>query len=97
MTDEQNRMLIEIEQRTKSNTHRIDKLEQSTECLHKIATSVEGMAIKLGYVGDTVDRLNGKVEELESKPARRYEQLVTNAIWAIIAAVITYALTHVGL
>lgn len=97
MTDEQNRLLIEADQRSKSNTHRIDRLEETTESINRIATSVEAIAIKQDYIGHKVDKLDGKVETLESKPGKRYEQLVTNAIWAVIAAVITYILSHSGL
>ena len=38
--------LAETEQRARSNTRRIDKLEQSTDALTRLATSVEVMATK---------------------------------------------------
>ena len=97
MTEEQNRMLIEADQRSKSNTHRIDKLEETTDSINKIATSMESIAIRQEHIGKQVDKLDTKVETLESKPGKRYEQLITNAMWAIVAAVVTYVLSHVGL
>ena len=36
--------LTAVEERSKSNTHRIDKLEESTEAINRIATSVEVIA-----------------------------------------------------
>ena len=37
MTDEQLKTLVECEQRSKSNTHRLDKLEEQWEVLNKLA------------------------------------------------------------
>ena len=89
--------LTETESRSKSNTKRLDKLEETTENINRIANSIEAIAIKQEHIGKQVDKLDGKVEAMESKPAKRYETLVTNAIWALIAAVITYVLSHIGL
>ena len=36
--------LAETEARSKSNTHRLDHLEKSTEAINRLATSVEVMA-----------------------------------------------------
>ena len=38
--------IVEIDQRSKSNTHRIDDLEADNKALHQLATSVEVLATK---------------------------------------------------
>lgn len=101
---EHEKRLTAVEERSKSNSHRIDELEDTSKSINRLATSMEVMAEKQGQMVDTVDRLDGKVEKLggkvetmESKPGKRWEGLVDKAIWAFAAAVIAYILAHLGL
>ena len=57
MTEAERIMLIETEQRSKANSHRIDtlvknleKMNEENKAIYKIATSVEVMAEKLGSI-----------------------------------------------
>lgn len=94
---EHERRLTQVEQRSKSNTHRLEKLEESTEAISRLATSMEVMASKQEQVAETVEKLDGKVTALEEKPAKRVDGLVDKMIWAICAAVITFILARIGL
>ena len=47
MNEDQIRILTECDQRSKSNTHRIDKLEETTDAVYKLATSVEVMGTNI--------------------------------------------------
>ena len=94
---EHERRLTQVEQRAKSNTHRLEKLEESTEAISRLATSMEVMASKQEQVADTVDKLDSKVTALEAKPIKRVDSLVDKVIWAICAAVITFVLARMGL
>ena len=94
---EHERRLTEVEQRSKSNTHRLEKLEESTEAINRLATSMEVMVNKQEQVAETVDKLDGKVTALEQKPAKRADALVDKIIWAVCAGVITYLLAQLGL
>lgn len=95
--EEQAVKLAEVDQRARSNTRRIDKLEQSTDALTRLATSVEVMATKQDTMADTLDRLDGKVETLEGKPAKRWDGIVDKVIWAVLAAVLGFLLARFGL
>ena len=94
---EHERRLTQVEQRSKSNTHRLEKLEESTEAINRLATSMEVMVSKQEQVAETVDKLDGKVTALEQKPAKRVDGLVDKIIWAVCAAVITFILARLGL
>ena len=94
---EHERRLTQVEQRSKSNTHRLEKLEESTEAISRLATSMEVMASKQEQVADTVEKLDGKVTALEEKPTKRMDGLVDKIIWAICAAVIAFMLAQIGL
>lgn len=94
---EHERRLAAVEQRAKSNTHRLDKLEESTQILNRLATSMEVMAQRQEQVADTVDKLDCKVTALENKPAKRWEALADKALWSVCAAVIGFILAKLGL
>lgn len=89
--------LTEVEERAKSNQHRIEKLETSTEVLTRLATSMEVMAEKQERVADAVDELDGKVTALEAKPAKRWDELVSKLALVAATAVATWLLSKVGL
>ena len=94
---EHERRLAAVEQRAKSNTHRLDKLEESTQILNRLATSMEVMAQRQEQVADTVDKLDCKVTAMENKPAKRWEALADKALWSVCAAVIGFILAKLGL
>jgi len=97
VNDEQIKMLVEADQRSKSNTHRLDKLEEQWEVLNKLAVSVEKMGINLATMDKTIQKLDAKVEEQEQKPGRRWEALVEKVIFLFVGAVAAYVFSHMGL
>lgn len=97
MNDEQLKTLVECEQRSKSNTHRLDKLEQQWEVLNKLAVSVEKMGINLATMDKTIQKLDAKVEEQEAKPGKRWEALVEKVVFLFVGAVAAYVFAHIGL
>ncbi len=97
MNEEQIRILAECEQRSKSNTHRLDKLEASTEALNKLAVSVEVMGTNLQNMDKTLQKLDKKVEEQEAKPGKRWEDLVKTVIGIVVGALLALAFTHMGI
>lgn len=94
---EHERRLTEVEERAKSNSHRLDKLEESTEAINRLATSMEVMAERQEQVADTVGKLDSKVTALEEKPAKKWDGLVDKIVWAIAAALIGFVLAQLGL
>lgn len=89
--------LTAVEDRAKSNQHRIEKLETSTEALNRMASSMEVMAERQERVADAVDELDGKVTALEAKPAKRWDELVSKLVLVVATAVMTWLLSRVGL
>lgn len=97
MNEEQIRTLTECDQRSKSNTHRLDKLEQNYEALNRLTVSVETMGVKLGNLDKTMQKLDARMEEQEAKPGKRWDGLVTTLIGVIVGAVMAVVFTHIGL
>ena len=94
---EHERRLTEVEERCKSNSHRLENVEKSTEAINRLATSMEVMAERQKQVVDTVGELDSKVTALEEKPAKRWDALVDKIVWAVAAALIGFVLAQVGL
>lgn len=94
---EHERRLTEVEERSKSNSHRLDKLEESTEAINRLATSMEIMAERQEQTVETIDKLDRKVTALEEKPARRWDGMVDKIVWAVAAAFVGFILAQLGL
>lgn len=89
--------LTEVENRAKSNSHRLDKLEESTEAINRLASSVEVMAVKLDTMNGSVTKLTTDVETLKAEPGKRWKFVIEKAIYFVVAAVVGYFLAQVGL
>ena len=85
--------LTEIDQRSKSNTHRLDKLEENTAVLNRLATAVEVMATKQDTMGESVDRLETKMDSLEAKPGKRWEGLIDKILLVLAGAFVAWLAT----
>lgn len=68
MTEQEQVILIETEQRSKANTHRLNSIDNEIKeikndqkAIYKIATSVEVIAQRVSNIEDKVDDTNNKV------------------------------------
>ena len=103
MTDVENR-LTSLEQRCKSNGHRLEHLEKQQEAIHSLAASIQVMASEqkhqteaINTVREDVSRLDSKVDALEMKPGKRWEGLVDKLIWGVAGAVLAFLLARMGI
>lgn len=85
--------LVEIDQRSKSNTHRLEAVEKNQEALNSIATSVAVMAEQQKNISKKVDDIDNKVGSIESKPAKRWDSMVDKLIAALIGAFLAWLVT----
>lgn len=96
--------LTAVEERAKSNTHRLDKLEESNAVLNRLATSMEVMAERQQHCNESVDTLDskvstldGKVTALEQKPAKRWNGMIDKGIGAAVGIAVAYLLKQLGI
>lgn len=88
--EEMTERLVEVEQRSKSNTHRLDAVEKNQEALNSIATSVAVMAEQQKNISEKVDTIDDKVSTLEGKPGKRWESLVDKLLFSVAGAVLAW-------
>ena len=103
-SEEMSVKFAELDHRAKSNTRRIEKLETQTDAIHSLATSVEilvheqqNQTAAMADLKSDVAKLDSKVDVLEKKPAKKWENLKEKIVWAVVAAVITFLLSRIGL
>ncbi len=81
--------LTEVEQRSKSNTKRLDKLEQIQNELKAISITLLKVGDKVEYLGNSVDTLNKKVAETEEQPKKTLGTIKAAIITAICSGLIS--------
>lgn len=80
--------IAEVDQRCRSNTHRIDELEQRQDNLDKLATTMSVMANEQDHIKSDVVVIKNDVKKLTDKPGLLWDKLV----WLIISGVAGYLL-----
>lgn len=105
MTNEElTRKVFELDERATRHTeqlktlfNQLGELRGITDGVHKLAKSVEILAVEQKSTSGRLDKISDELEEIRDKPAKRWESVVTVAVTAIVTALITFALTRVGL
>jgi hypothetical protein len=86
------RTLTETESRSKSNTKRLDKVEERQDALDRLITTVEVLATREENVEKDVKEIKSDVKSLTSKPGKRWEGLVDKALAAIVGGFVAWIL-----
>lgn len=88
--------LTEVEQRSKSNTHRLDKVEERQGNLDALVTSVATLATEQEHIKEDVTEIKCDVKTLTTKSAKRWDELVEKVIWTLVAAAIGFFIAKLG-
>lgn len=89
--------LTVVEDRSMSNTHRLNDLEKRQDDLDELVGTVKVLAVREENVENDVKEIKNDVKTLTSKPGQRWENLVSQIITIIIAAVAGFILAKFGL
>ena len=89
--------LTEVEERSKSNQHRIESLEKRQNNLEELTVTVKGLVIKEENIENTVKEIKTDVKNLSDKPAKRWDGVVDKAISAVVGGLIAYVFFKLGL
>ena len=86
--------LTDVENRAKSNTHRLDKLEPIVDEIHTMSNTMVQLVQEVKHTNETVnnldakvDRMDSRVDDMEKAPAEDAKKYRTTAITAIISTV----------
>ena len=94
---EHERRLTEVEERSKSNTHRLDEVEKRQDTLDELVGTVKVLATCEEVVESDVKEIKSDVKNLTLKPAKRWDSLVEKIITMVAAAIVGFLLAKIGL
>lgn len=86
--------LTRVEDRAKSNTHRLDKLEPIVSEIHTMSNTMVQLVQEVKHTNDSVcvldekiDRMDSRVDVMERAPADDAKKYKSTAITAIISTI----------
>ena len=89
--------LIETEQRSKSNTKRLDNVEEKVEDIHNLTLAVKEIATEVKMMREDLNKIDNRVVVLEEKPSKKMDLIWGYIVSAIIGGLIGYILLKLGL
>lgn len=89
--------LTAVEDRSKSNQHRLDLMEKRQDDLEELTTTVKVLAVREENVENTVKKIDNKLETLTSKPGQRWEKIVETIITVAVSAFVGFLLAKFGI
>lgn len=91
------RRLAEVEQRSKSNTHRIDELAKEQKALNELATSVAMMTQEQKDIREDISEVKKDVKTLTNLPAKRWNDVIEKIVWLVLGGAVAALLAQAGL
>ena len=84
--------VVEIDQRSKSNTHRLDKVEERQDNLDKLVSSVSALANEQEHIKEDVTEIKTDVKRLTELPGKRWDSIVGAIITGVVSFIVAWVL-----
>ena len=89
--------LTVVENRSKSNQHRIEEIEKRQDNLDDLVSTVKVLADREERVEGDVKEIKSDVKALNEKPAKKWDGLVDKIILTIAATLIGFLFSKIGM
>lgn len=76
--------LAEVDQRSRSNTHRIETLEERQDNQDNMLRSISALANEQEHIKTDVREIKADVKDMKERPGNRWESIVEKTIWLVI-------------
>lgn len=93
----ENEKLIRIEENNKNTIKRLDSLERKIEDVCKITISIKELTMEIKQMREDVNKMESRVEILEEKPRKRWDNMVNQIITMVIAGIMGFLLSRFGI
>lgn len=87
--------LTEVEERSKSNTHRLEELEKRQDNLDDLVSTVKLLVDREERVEDDVREIKNDVKSLKEKPVELWDSLVKIFVTALVSGIVGYFLGQI--
>ncbi|RGX56015.1 hypothetical protein DWV16_06615 [Anaerotruncus sp. AF02-27] len=78
--------LAEVDQRGKSNSHRIDDLEKRADTLQELTTSVKLLAANMERMASEQMKQGDRLTALEKQPGERWNSMTRTIFTTVVSA-----------
>lgn len=93
MDKNETKWITEIEQRSKSNSKRLDDIENDVDELKKTYAIMEKMDLRVSNIEESVGTINNKLDSQNEKKGMKWDKLIDYLFYAILA----YCLYKLGI
>lgn len=80
--------LAHLEEREKSNTHRIDKLEEEVSEIKDLTIAVKEIATETKHMREEQNNMSKRLSTIEEKPAKNWDKIITTIVGTIVGALV---------
>lgn len=94
---EHEKRLTETEQRSKSNTRRLDTVEKWQADFGELIGTVKVLADREERVEKDVGEIKETVQEIKDKPGKRWDGVVDKIIFTAVGIIVTYLFMKIGM
>lgn len=84
--------LTELEQRSKSNTHRLEEHDEEIKTLRDLFSTIKELATEVKYMREDLNETVTRLNKLESKSGDKWEKFK----WLIVAGTVTIILGYIA-
>ncbi len=91
------RRLCVVEDRSKSNSHRLKTVEDKQDAMAELVQSVAAMAQKQVDMDADLKEIKADVKYISQKPAKRWDSIVDKALLTAVGALVAYIAVQLGL
>ena len=92
--------LTEVEQRAKSNQHRLEELEPVVKEIHTMSNTMIQLVEEVKHTNETVasldrkvDKMDSRVDEMENVPGKEWSNTKRALVSAVIGGIVTFLIT----
>lgn len=92
--------LTEVEQRAKSNSHRIGELEPVVKEIHIMSNTMIQLVEEVKHTNETVasldkkvEKMDSRVDEMESAPGKEWSNAKRALVSAVTGGIVTFLIT----
>ena len=88
--------LVETEQRSKSNSKRIDEIEAEVKENRELTVAVKEIATEMKHMREEQNKMNERLKIIEEKPVKEYEETKSQVKKQVISFFIGIILTVIA-
>ena len=89
--------LAETSARSKSNQHRLDRVEKRQNELGELVSSVSAIATEQTAMRDNITEIKTDIKEIKEKPSKRWDSVVDKVLMTFLGGLILYIMSKIGL